>query len=144
MYFKTYFWQIILAGASLYALSEGVRIENKICWLMAVPFLMACWSIWIIKKHNYDLNSFFAKRTIMAVIDAVVIGGTALIEPFLLLSLLTSYIAPILLVIMLYINVRYFIAKCDDFYACLALTLADPLHFCISIVLVIYFSVYFY
>lgn len=134
----TYFWQVLLAGASLFAIYMGVGGINRVWWLMSVPMLMAAYSILLVRRHDLDLSKYFAKRLILTIIDAAIIIVVVAILVFFL------YLALIPLFIMLYMNVRSFIEKCDDFHTCLALTLADPLHFCISIILVLYFSELFY
>lgn len=140
----TYFWQAALAVASLYAIYVGVSYENGVWWLMAVPLLAAVTSIWLVRRYDLDLSRYFARRTLLTLINAAIIVGICIFIPDLFFGLILNYLAPIPLIIMLFINVRYFIAKCENFHECLALTLSDPLHFCTSYLLIIYFSVILY
>lgn len=140
----SYFWQALLAGASLLTVLYMYRYSHLII-MMLVPFSMACYSIHLTRKHDLDLSKFFVRRLVIALVNGAVALLIGLVFPVVLLVLVFSYTLIAAALLVLLINVLYIISKSKSFHECLAVTLCDPLHYFVSLLLIMgYLEPFFY
>ena len=138
----SYFWQVLLAAASLIT-AFCIYRYNRLFMMMFVPFFMACFSILLTKKRDLDLSRFFFRRWAIVLANGAV-ALIAVIFPMIFIALAISGFLIVPVYIVLFINIRYIVSKSDDIYECMALTLTDPLHYFVSLMLVLYLEQLFY